>query len=98
MSGGKGGSSTTKVEIPKYLEDASRANLAEAKEVSRIGNVPLYGPQIAAFNDAQVAARQNVNDWAAYTRYGRFSMPEAVEVDGVRVMKLLGCMTRRLQS
>ena len=99
MSGGKGGSSTTKVEIPKYLEDASRANLAEAKEVSRIGNVPLYGPQIAAFNDAQVAARQNVNDMAAafgMQGAGDFQMPEAVEVDGVRGYETIGLYDQAL--
>ena len=48
MSGGKGGSSTTKVEIPNYLEDM-RENLREAKQVSRIGYVPKFGPQVAAF-------------------------------------------------
>jgi len=99
MSGGKGGSSTTKVEIPKYLEDASKANLAEAREVSRIGYVPQSGAQIAAFNDAQVAARQNVNDMAeafGMQGAGDFQMPEAVEVDGIRGYETIGLYDQAL--
>ena len=101
MAGGKGGSSTTKVEIPKYLEDASRENLREAKQVSRIGYVPKYGPQVAAFNDAQIAARQNVNDMAAafgMQGAGDFQMPEAVEVDGVRGYETIGLYEQALEE
>ena len=101
MSGGKGGSSTTKVEIPKYLEDFSRSNLAESKEVSRIGNVPMYGPQVAAFNDAQIAARQNVNDMAAafgMEGAGEFQMPEVVERDGIRGYGTIGLYEQALEE
>jgi len=87
MSGGKGGSSTTKVEIPEWMEKEAKLNLKEGREVAQIGTVPYYGPDIAAFNDAQVAARQNVNDMASafgMQGAGEFQMPDVVEVDGVR--------------
>ena len=87
MSGGKGGSSTTKVEIPEWMEREAKMNLAEGRKVSKLGYVPYYGPDVAAFNDAQLAARQNVNDMASafgMQGAGSFSMPEAVEVDGIR--------------
>jgi len=65
MSGGKGGSTTTQVQVPKYIEDASKANLAQAKDISRIGFVPYYGPDIAAFDPSQVQAMQASQDQAA---------------------------------
>jgi hypothetical protein len=65
MSGGKGGSQTTQVEIPKYIEDASRANIAQGKEISQIGYVPYYGPDIAAFNPMQAAAMQSAADFGS---------------------------------
>lgn len=58
MSGGKGGSTTSKVEIPAYIEDASRANLARADEIAKLGYVPYYGPEVAAFTPMQNAAFQ----------------------------------------
>jgi hypothetical protein len=87
MAGGKGGSSTTKVEIPEWMEREAKLNLAEGRKVSKIGYTPYYGPDIAAFNDAQVASRQNVNDMASafgMQGAGEFQMPDVVEVDGVR--------------
>jgi len=65
MSGGKGGSQTTQVEVPQYVEDAARANLAQAQEVSRIGYTPYYGPSVAAFSPMQTAAMQNAADFAS---------------------------------
>ena len=65
MSGGKGGSQTTQVEIPKYIEDASRANIAQGKEISQIGYVPYYGPDVAAFSPMQQAAMQSTADFGA---------------------------------
>jgi len=65
MSGGKGGSQTTQVEIPKYIEDASRANIAQGKEISQIGYVPYYGPDIAAFTPMQQAAMQSTADFGS---------------------------------
>lgn len=65
MSGGKGGSQTTQVEVPQYIEDAARANLAQGREVSRIGYTPYYGPDVAAFSPMQTAAMQNAADFAS---------------------------------
>jgi hypothetical protein len=64
MSGGKGGSQTTQVEIPQWLENAARANLAQGREVSRIGYTPYYGPDVAALTPTQQAARSNVGQFA----------------------------------
>ena len=60
MAGGKGGSTTTSVEIPEYIEEAAKRNLARADTISQIGYVPYYGPDVAAFTPTQEAAFQNV--------------------------------------
>jgi hypothetical protein len=64
MSGGKGGSQTTKVEVPQYIEDAAKANLARADEIAQIGYTPYYGPDVAAFTPMQQASFQNTADTA----------------------------------
>ena len=56
----KGGSSTTSVQIPEYIEEAAKRNLARADVISRIGYVPYFGPDVAAFTPTQEAAFQNV--------------------------------------
>jgi hypothetical protein len=86
MSGGKGGSQSSKVEIPQWMEDYARENLREGRAVSKIGYIPKYGPDVAAFNEADRAARANVNAMAeafGMTGAGEFSMPETVDVGGV---------------
>src|SRR6056300_193588 len=64
MSGGKGGSQTTQVEIPQWLSTAAQANLAQGKEVSRIGYIPYYGPDVAGMGQGQIAAAANTNQFA----------------------------------
>jgi hypothetical protein len=59
MSGGKGGSTTSEVKIPEYIEAAAQRNLNRADRVSQIGYVPEYGPSVAAFTPMQQAAFQN---------------------------------------
>jgi len=69
MSGGKGGSKTqtttpsgptvTEVEIPEWLETASRENLARAQDVSELGYRPYYGPEVAALTPMQEASMQS---------------------------------------
>ena len=59
MSGGKGGSQTTQVEIPKFIEDAARQNLARAQATARMGYLPYYGPEVAAFSPLQTQAMQS---------------------------------------
>lgn len=63
--GGKGGSSTTTVQIPKWLEDAAKSNLARADELARIGYTPYFGPDVAALSPMQVAAMQNTGGAAS---------------------------------
>tara|TARA_B110000908_G_C10245227_1_gene448416 strand:+ start:28 stop:1125 length:1098 start_codon:yes stop_codon:yes gene_type:complete len=62
MSGGKGGGSTTSVEVPEYIEQAAQRNLNKAEAISQLGYVPQYGPDVAAFTDKQNAAFQNAAD------------------------------------
>lgn len=59
MSGGKGGSTSSTVEIPQYIEDAAKRNLARADTISQIGYVPYYGADVAAFTPMQEAAFRN---------------------------------------
>jgi hypothetical protein len=60
MAGGKGGSTTSSVQVPEYIEEAAKRNLARADVISQIGYVPYYGPDVAAFTPTQEAAFQNV--------------------------------------
>ena len=60
MAGGKGGSTTSNVQVPEYIEEAAKRNLARADVISQIGYVPYYGPDVAAFTPTQEAAFQNV--------------------------------------
>ena len=64
MSGGKGGSSTSTVEIPEYIEAAAQRNLNKAERISQLGYVPYYGPDVAAFTPMQQAGFQNTADVA----------------------------------
>lgn len=65
MSGGKGGETTSKTEIPAWAEDATKRNLARAEQVQKIGYQPYYGPDVAAFTPDQVMAMQNNADAAS---------------------------------
>ena len=87
MSGGKGGSQTTQVEVPQYIQDAAKANLAKGEEISKIGYTPYYGPSVAAFSPMQVAAMQSAADFG--TAFGMApqmdvaaSLPEAQQFAG----------------
>ena len=65
MAGGKGGSTTSSVSIPEYIEEAARRNLAKAEGISQIGYVPYYGPDVAAFTPFQQAGFQQTADVAS---------------------------------
>jgi len=60
-----GGSTTSTVEIPEYIEEAARRNLAKAEDISQIGYVPYYGPDVAAFTPFQEAGFQQTADVAS---------------------------------
>lgn len=74
-----GGSQTSKTEIPAYIEDASKANIARANEIAGIGYTPYYGPDVAAFNGTQQAAFGNTNQMAdAFgMAQGQSNLPQA---------------------
>jgi len=65
MSGGKGGGQTTENTIPEWAKQPTIRNLARAEEVQKIGYMPYYGPDIAAFNPTQQTAMQSNMDAAA---------------------------------
>lgn len=65
MSGGKGGSTTSSVQIPSWLEDPAKENLAKAKMASEVGYMPYYGPDVAAQNTNQLLGNQATYDAAA---------------------------------
>lgn len=75
MAGGKGGSTTSTVEVPQYIEDAARRNLERADLISQIGYVPYFGPDVAAFSPQQEAAFAGTQQLA-----GAFGTPTAANI------------------
>ena len=65
MSGGKGGSQTSQVTVPQYIEDAARANLSRAGNVANIGPIRYEGPDVAAYSPMQMAAARGLSDTAS---------------------------------
>jgi len=59
MSGGKGGSTSSSVTVPEYIEKAAQRNLNKAERISQTGYTPYYGPDVAAFSPMQQASFQN---------------------------------------
>ena len=88
MSGGKGGSTTSSVEIPEYIERAAQENLNRAQAIAQMGYVPYYGPDVAAFTPMQEAGMQNVASAASAfglaspTGAGITGMPAPTEYAG----------------
>ncbi len=89
MSGGKGGSQTTEATIPEWAKQPTIRNLARAEQVQKIGYMPYYGPDIAAFTPQQEQAMQANQD--AASAFGLASpgvdamagMPEAQSFGGM---------------
>lgn len=65
-----GGSKTTEVKIPEWLEAAAKENLARGQAVANIGYTPYYGPDVAAMTPMQMAAMQGTSSAA-----GAFGLP-----------------------
>jgi hypothetical protein len=65
MSGGKGGSQTSKVEIPAFIQEPARRNIQRAEQLAQVGYMPYYGPSVAAFSPMQTQAMQSTADAAA---------------------------------
>ena len=76
--GGKGGSTSTSVQVPAWLESAAQQNLARADRVAQLGYTPYYGPDVAAFSPMQQAAMQGTNQAAA-----AFGMPSIDAMAGI---------------
>ena len=87
MSGGKGGSQTTSVTIPPWLEQAAQTNLARADQLASIGYTPYYGPDVAAMTPMQMAAMQGTNQAASAFGLGSVDpmagMPQAYDFGGM---------------
>jgi len=87
--GGKGGSTTSEVQIPQWVQDASKANLARAEEISQIGYTPFFGADVAAFNPMQQASFANTGQaanafgMAGGGLTGMEGMPQAQDFNGV---------------
>ena len=62
--GGKGGSQTTQVQIPEWMSNAAKQNLARADRVAQLDFMPYFGPDVAAMTPMQQAAMQNTNQAA----------------------------------
>lgn len=82
-----GGSKTTEVKIPQWLEDAAKAGLARADTVSRIPYAPYYGPDVAAMTPAQIASMQGTNTAASafglQTSDPMAGVPQATNYNGM---------------
>ena len=48
MSGGKGGSTSTSVEVPEFIRGPAERNLQRAEQVQQIGYMPYMGVDVAA--------------------------------------------------
>jgi hypothetical protein len=85
--GGKGGSQSTSVSIPAWLEEAAQRNLARADQLAQIGYTPYYGPDVAALTPMQVQAMQGTNQAAGAFGMGQVDpmagMPQAQDFGGV---------------
>lgn len=85
--GGKGGSQTTQVTIPAWLEDAARRNIAKAEDISQVGFTPYMGPDVASMTPMQVASMQGTNQAAQAFGLGgadpMAGMPQAQDFGGV---------------
>ena len=84
--GGKGGSTTSEVKIPAWLEQAARGNIRRAEDVAALGNIPYYGPDVAAMTPMQTAAGQGINTAAGAFGLGTndlsMGMPAPQTFDG----------------
>ena len=67
MSGGKGGSQTSQVEIPSWIQQPSIRNMARAESLQKVGYQPYMGPDVAGFTSPQNQAMQaNIDAASAF--------------------------------
>ena len=75
--GGKGGSTSTEVSIPAWLEQAAQSGLARGTQAAGIGYVPYRGPDVAALTPMQEAAMANTSAASSAFGLGASPMPGA---------------------
>ena len=63
--GGKGGGKTTSITAPEYMDVGAQNLLRRGEDISRLGYMPYYGPDVAAFTPMQTASMQNVANQAS---------------------------------
>lgn len=82
-----GGSKTTSVAMPAWLDDAAKYSLGRAEQASRIGYTPYYGPDVAAMTPMQIAGMQGTNTAAGAFGLGTADpmagMPQAQNFNGM---------------
>jgi len=75
--GGKGGSTSTEVSIPAWLEQAAQSGLARGTQAAGIGYAPYIGPDVAALTPMQEAAMFNTGQAASAFGLGPSPIPSA---------------------
>ena len=75
--GGKGGSQSTSVEIPAWLQQAAQSGLARGEQAAGIGYAPYLGPDVAAPTPLQEAAMANTSAASSAFGLGPSPMPGA---------------------
>lgn len=60
-----GGSKTTSVTVPQWLEDAAKNAMSRSEAVSRIPYAAYYGPDVAAMTPLEVASMQGTSQMAS---------------------------------
>ena len=84
MSGGKGGSTSSSVSIPEWLEGPSKRAIARGEDMAQLEFQPWQGPDVAAFNATQNAAFDNTNTAAGEfgLSQGSSGMPQPMDYNG----------------
>lgn len=87
MSGGKGGSKSSAVEIPEFVKKPAERNLKRAEQAAMLGPMIYGGPDVAAFTQPQIAGMQATSDAAAAMGLGpqtnvAASLPQAQDYGG----------------
>lgn len=75
--GGKGGSQTTEIAIPEYLEEPLKRNISKAEELAKLNFTPYFGADVAAMTPMQLAVGQNINAAAQAAGLGGPTSPTA---------------------
>ena len=75
--GGKGGSTSTEVSVPAWLEDAAKSGLARGTQAAGIGYAPYQGADVAALTPLQEAAMFNTSQASSAFGLGPSPAPSA---------------------